>query len=41
MEAAMTSEATKMAVAGNMHIDAWVIKVACIKYNVKLDLKGH
>ena len=41
MEAAMTSEATKMAVAGNMHIDARVIKVACIKYNVKLDLKGH
>ena len=41
MEAAMASEATKMAVTGNMHIDARVIEVACIKYNVKLDLKGH
>ena len=41
MEATVTSEATKMAVAGNMHIDARVIEVACVKYNVKLDLKGH
>ena len=41
MEAAMTSEATKMAVAGNMHIDVRVIEVACMKYNVKLDRKGH
>ena len=40
MEAAMTSEATKMAVAGNMHIDARVIEVACIKLEVKLGLKG-
>ena len=37
----MTSEATKMAVAGNMHIDAGVIEVACIKYDVKFDPKGH
>ena len=35
----MTSEATKMAVAGNMHIDARVIEVACIKYNVKRPLR--
>ena len=35
MEATITSEATKMAVPGNMHIDAWVIDVACIKYDVK------
>ena len=35
----MTSEATKMAVAGNMHIDARVIEVACIKYDVKFDPK--
>ena len=41
MEAAMTSEATKMAVPGNMHIDARVIEVAFIKYDVKFDLKGH
>ena len=38
MEAAMTSEATKMAVPGNMHIDARVIEVACIKSKVKYDL---
>ena len=37
----MASEVTIMAVQGNMHIDARVIEVACIKYNVKLDLKGH
>ena len=35
------SEATTMAVTGNMHIDTRVIEVACIKYHVKLDLKGH
>ena len=37
MEAAMASEASKMAVPGNIHIDARVIKVA----DVKFDLKGH
>ena len=41
MEATITSEATKMAVPGNMHIDARVIEVAFIKYDVKFDLKGH
>ena len=37
----MASEVTMMAVQGNMHIDARVIGVACIKYEVKLDLRGH
>ena len=37
-EAAMASEATKMAVRGNMHIDTRVIKVAGFKSEVKLDL---
>ena len=37
----MASEATIMAVPGNMHIDARVIGVACIKYEVKFDLQGH
>ena len=31
----MASEATMMAVTGNMHIDARVIEVACIKSEVK------
>ena len=31
----------KKAVPGNMHIDARVIEVAFIKYDVKFDLKGH
>ena len=35
LEAAMASEATMMAVTGNMHIDARVIEVACIKSEVK------
>ena len=34
----MTSEVNKMAVPGNMNIDARVIEVACIKYDVKSDL---
>ena len=34
----MTSEVTKMAVPDNMHIDARVIEVVCIKYDVKCDL---
>ena len=41
MEAAMASEATTMAVTGNMHIDTRVIEVACFKSEVKFDLKGH
>ena len=31
----MGSEATKKAIPGNMHIDARVIEVACIKSKVK------
>ena len=34
----MASEAIKMAVRGNMHIDARVFKVAGFKSEVKLDL---
>ena len=34
----MVSEAIKMAVKGNMHIDTSVIKVAGFKSEVKLDL---
>ena len=41
MEAAMASEASTMTVPGNIHIDARVIKVAFIKYDVKFDLQGH
>ena len=41
MEAAMASEATIMAVPGNMHVDAMVIGVVCIKSKVKFDLWGH
>ena len=37
----MASEATKMAVPCNMHIDGRVIEVALIKYDVKFDLQGH
>ena len=36
----MASEATIMAVPGNMHIDTMVIRVACIKSEVKFGLKG-
>ena len=36
----MASEATILAVPGNMHIDARVIEVACIKSKVKSDLHG-
>ena len=35
LEAAMASEATIVAILGNMHIDARVIDVACIKSEVK------
>ena len=41
MEATVASEATKMAVPGNIHIDAKVIGVGCIKSEVKFDLDGH
>ena len=37
----MASEATKMAVPGNMLVDARVFEVACIKYYVKFVLQGH
>ena len=37
----MASEATKKAIPGYTNVDARVIKVACFKYNVKLDLKSH
>ena len=36
----MASEATKKAIPGNMHIDARVIEVACIKSMVKSYLIG-
>ena len=38
LEATMASEATKMAVRGNMHMDTRVIKVAGFKYEAKLDI---
>ena len=41
LEAAMASEATIMAILGNMHIDARVIEVACIKSEVKFEFGGH
>ena len=41
MEATTTSEASKSAVPGNIHIDARVIKVTFIKSDVTFDLKGH
>ena len=34
----MASEATIMAVPDNMHVDAMVIGVVCIKSKVKFDL---
>ena len=41
LEAAMASEATIMAILGNMHIDARVIEVACIKSEVKFEFGDH
>ena len=38
LEAAMDSEATKMAIRGNMHMDTRVIEVADFKSEVKFDL---
>ena len=37
----MASEATKMAIPGNMHIHPRVIEVSYIKSEVKSDLEGH
>ena len=37
----MASEAIIMAVPGNMHIDARVIEVVCIKSEVKFGFGGH
>ena len=41
MEVATASEASKMTVPGNIHIDARVIKVDFIKSDVKFDLQCH
>ena len=41
LEAAMASEATKMAIRGNMHMDTRVIEVADFKSEVKFDLWGY
>ena len=38
LEAAMASEATKMAIRGNMHMDTRVIEVADFKPEVKFEL---
>ena len=40
LEATMASEAIKISVKGNNHMDTRVIKVAGFKYEVKLDLWG-
>ena len=37
----MTSEATKMAIRGNMHNDTRVIEVADFKCEVKFEFRGH
>ena len=37
----MASEVTIMAVQGNMHIDARINEVACIKSEIKFDTQGH
>ena len=37
----MASEATIMAVPGNMHIDARVTRVTCMKSEVNFNLQGH
>ena len=37
----MASEATKMAIRGNMHMDTRVIEVADFKSEVKFDLWGY
>ena len=37
----MTSEATKMATRGNMHMDTRVIEVTEFNSKVNLDIRGH
>ena len=37
----MASEAVKMAVLGNMHMDMRVIEVSDFKYEVKFDFPNH
>ena len=37
----MASEATKMAVRSNMHMNIRVLEVAHFNYEVSLDLQGH
>ena len=41
LEAAMASEATKMAVRGNMHMDTRVVEVTDFNFEVRCDLRGH
>ena len=41
LEAIMTSEATKMAIRGNMHIDTRVIEVTNFKSELKFDLRVY
>ena len=41
MKAAMASEATKMSVRGNIHMDNKVIEVTNFKSEVTFDLRGH
>ena len=41
LEATMTSEATKMAVRGNMHMHIRVFEVADFNFVVKNDLRGQ
>ena len=41
LKAVMASEATKMAVIGNMHMDTKVIEVTNFKSEVTFDLRGH
>ena len=37
----MASEATIMAILGNMHIDTRVIEAVCIKSEVKFEFGNH
>ena len=41
LEAAMVSEATKMAVRGNMHMDTRVIEVPDFNSEGKFEIWGH
>ena len=40
LEVAMTSEATKMSVRGNMHMDTRVVEVTEFNSEVRCDLRG-